>query len=125
MQSLQCPSVVGGSFRAIGPVTASSLFSHRSTTRTLILALEIFPANSTAFAHASENSSLAVKVGWCVQLGNLALVHNADAVVVDDSLQSVSDTQERLALEAVLHTGLNQSIGLHRVSIFPFKAGGR
>jgi hypothetical protein len=52
--------------------------------------------DATALAHAAEDASLVVKVGWCVHLGNLALVHDADAIVVDDSLESVGYAEQSL-----------------------------
>lgn len=79
----------------IGPVTASGLFK-QPTPGTLFLASEVFAVDPTAFTHAPEDASLVVKVGWCVQLGNSSLVHNADAVVVNNRFEPMSDAEESL-----------------------------
>jgi hypothetical protein len=56
------------------------------TTPVLLLAHNLLLSNSAAFAHAPENASSVVQVDGCVEFGNLALIHDADAVVIDNRL---------------------------------------
>lgn len=53
------------------------------------------------------------QVGGRVKLGNLAGVHDADAVVADNGAQAVGNAQQRLAAEARRHGALNLVVRLH------------
>jgi hypothetical protein len=68
---------------------------------------DVLSPDSTAFAHALENSSLIVEIDRRVKLSNLSSIHDADTVVVDNGLQSMCNAEKRLSSETVLHTGLN------------------
>ena len=65
----------------------------------LLTSEEVFPANARAVTHAPENSTTVVEINRAVQLGDPAGVHDQDAVVADDSLEAMGDTQQRLAAE--------------------------
>jgi hypothetical protein len=68
---------------------------------------DVLSPDSTAFAHALENSSLIVEIDRRVKLSNLSSIHDANTVVVDDGFQSMCNAEKRLSSETVLHTGLN------------------
>jgi hypothetical protein len=92
----------------------------------LLLAQDLLSPNTAAFTHATEYTVTRVIQGeWRINFGNASLVHNHDAVVIDDSLQSMScgggrvstglgfsdyeltNTQQGLSFETVLHASLD------------------
>jgi hypothetical protein len=49
--------------------------------------IKIFPPNTTSLTHTPENTTaLLIQSNWSVNLGNFTLVHDNDAIVVDDGL---------------------------------------
>lgn len=96
----------------------------------LVTRKEILPSNTASVTHAAENATSVVKADGFVELSNVAGVHDEDTVIsVDicqwwtrdmraesnlpnDGLQSVGDTEQRLAPEAADDGLLNLQIGL-------------
>jgi hypothetical protein len=103
---------------AIGPVPASCLFNHQHEySLLLLLAKNLLSSDATAFAHAFEDASSAVEVDGCVEFGNLTLVHDTNAVVVDDSLQAMRDTKQRFTGKPIANTSLDKGVGLGGISV--------
>lgn len=73
----------------------------------LVLPKEVVSPDSTAVAHALEDATLIVQINGCVEFGNLALVHNAYAVVVDDRLETMCNAEQCLACKALYNGLLN------------------
>lgn len=51
---------------------------------------EVFPSNAAAIAHAPEDTALLVQVDRRVELGDVAGVHDEDAIVANDGPKPVS-----------------------------------
>jgi hypothetical protein len=111
----------------IGPVNAITFSHHQHDF--LPLGQDLFSADSTALTHASENASCVVQVNGRVHFRDLALVHYADAVVIDNRLQPMSyarladrrmslhhctrtNAEQRLSSEASLDSLLHESVCL-------------
>jgi hypothetical protein len=58
----------------------------------LIIAHKIFLTNSTSITHTSKNPSTFIQCIGGIQFCDAALIHDADAIVIDDSLQAMRDT---------------------------------
>lgn len=74
---------------------------------------EIPRPDAALIAHLSENAPLLEQVPRRIQLHHMALIHDADPIVIDNRPQPMGDAQQRLALESRLHRPLDPHVGLH------------
>jgi hypothetical protein len=80
------------------------------------LTKDLLSTDSATFAHASEDASCVIQVDRRVEFRNLALVHDANAVVVDDSLKTMGNAEQRFISEPILHGFLHEGIGLFKLA---------
>ena len=76
-------------------------------------ALDILQPDAASVAHASKDAALVPEREGGVHLGDVAGVHDADAVVADDGAQAVGDAEEGPPPEARGHCVLDLVVGLH------------
>jgi len=68
----------------------------------LFASKEIFAADTATIAHASEDAALVVQCDGCIELGDVALVHDEDAVVSYNSLCQVSKIHSNILIRGDL-----------------------
>lgn len=73
---------------------------------------ELLFANAASLTHASEHAAQLPKLLRGAQLDDLALVHDAYPVIVDDGPYPVRNRQHRLALESLEHRALDLLVRL-------------
>ena len=61
---------------------------------------KVLPPNSTPLTHSPKNAPLIIKSQRTIQLSDTSSIHDANAIIPDDSLQPMRNAQQRLALEA-------------------------
>ena len=74
---------------------------------------EILFPDTTSITHTPEDTALLIQSIRCIQFCNRALIHDANAVVIDNGFESMSDTKQSLAFEACSYRVLNLLVGLH------------
>lgn len=73
-----------------------------------VSAENVLARDPTALTHGTEDAiCLIPEHNWCIHLSNPTLIHNADAIVVDDRAQAMRNTQQSLPLEALGHSVLD------------------
>lgn len=73
----------------------------------------VLARDPTALAHGTENTiCLIPQHNRCIHLSDPTLIHNTDAIIVDDSAQAMRNTQQSLPIEALSHSVLDLLICL-------------
>lgn len=73
---------------------------------------KVLSPNPRALTHALEDAALVVQPQRAVELRDQPRVHDADAVVVDDGLETMRNAEQCLAFEAVDNCFLDLGVGL-------------
>ena len=80
---------------------------------------EVLTPDATAIAHASENAAFVVESDWRVELSDIALIHDNDTIISNDSLQGSS--QCIFVRRYYLLGGHTLSLCAMHINVFPLK----